>query len=121
MKLKNSLYTIARRAYDGGVWRYDVRLDAKHVIYQAHFPERPVTPGVCIIQMAKELIEEATGKRLDVWRLKNVKFLGVMSPVETPVVSWLVSRLTLDDEGYKAQVEARVDDTVLAKISVALR
>ena len=31
-----------------------------HIIYQAHFPGNPITPGACIIQVADELMEHIT-------------------------------------------------------------
>ena len=121
MKLKNSLYTIIRQENNGSTWCYDVQLDASHVIYQAHFPGQPITPGVCIIQIAKELLEDATGKQLDVQRLKNVKFLSVLSPVEIPAATYLINKITHEEDGYQAQVEVKAGDTSLAKISFSCK
>ena len=59
MELKNSLYQITGKETNGTAVSYDLQLDASHVIYQAHFPGEPITPGVCIIQIAKELLEES--------------------------------------------------------------
>jgi len=58
MKLRDSLYYINNKVTEGTAVRYDVQLDASHFIYQAHFPGEPITPGVCIIQIAKELLED---------------------------------------------------------------
>ena len=57
MKLLNSLYSIRSKDVTDSFVRYDIHLDASHFIYQAHFPGDPITPGVCIIQIAKELLE----------------------------------------------------------------
>ena len=117
MKLKNSLYTITRQATQETGASYDLTLHAAHVIYQAHFPGQPITPGVCIIQIAKELLEDYVGQPLEVQRVKNIKFLSVISPVETPAVTYLLQKVTQEDAGYKAQVEVVTGDKALAKIS----
>ena len=66
MILKNSLYTIADKRMEGSGIFYQILLDKNHFIYKAHFPNEPITPGVCIIQIAKELF---CRKRMNV-RLK---------------------------------------------------
>ena len=58
MILKNSLYTIEGQQSQEGTVSYDIRLHSDHFIYQAHFPGEPITPGVCVVQIAKELLEE---------------------------------------------------------------
>ena len=57
MELKNNLYKIIRKEGVGPVANYAIELIPSCVIYAAHFPGRPVTPGVCIVQMGKELVE----------------------------------------------------------------
>ena len=65
---------------------YDVYFDPSHIIYKAHFPDQPVTPGVCIIQMITELASDITQQKLTLECAKNVKFLSLLIPSnETPV------------------------------------
>ena len=35
-----------------------VMLNPQHPIYNGHFPQQPVVPGVCMLQMIKECIEK---------------------------------------------------------------
>ena len=81
MILKNSLYVIEGQSVAEGTVCYDIRLQADHTIYKAHFPGEPITPGVCVIQMAKELLEDYLQRRLTIKAVKNVKFLAVVSPL----------------------------------------
>lgn len=115
MQLRNSLYTIVRA--DTGSGTFTLRLLPECFIYQAHFPGRPVTPGVCIVQMGVELIEELTGRRLRLVRIKNVKFLSPLVP-DTELVG-----ATLALVPSMAQVEAKITlqvaDEVKAKLSIA--
>ena len=72
--------------HSGDEATYDVHFDPSHYIYKAHFPNQPVTPGVCIIQMVTELASQLTKKELSLQCAKNVKFLSLLIPnKETPV------------------------------------
>ena len=99
-------------------------LDSEHFIYKAHFPNEPVTPGVCLLQIAKELTEELLGKRLYISSVKNVKFLSVVSPVKTPMVTYKieVKDATAEPSGtiYKVRCEVSAGEQLLAKISMTL-
>ena len=44
--LNNTFYIIRKRTDTEGGIDYRVSLNASHVIYEAHFPGNPVTPGV---------------------------------------------------------------------------
>ena len=50
--LEGTLYTVLDRS-DGAA---KVRLLPESPVYRAHFPEFPITPGVCLVQMALELM-----------------------------------------------------------------
>ena len=118
MTLKDSLYHITQKTGQ----RYEVLLDEKHFIYQAHFPGEPVTPGVCIIQIAKELLEDHLQHDLVIRQVKNVKFLSVISPIKTPRVSYTFDKLSvLEETGEcKVQIMVTAEEKVLAKLSMTV-
>lgn len=118
MKLQNSLFTIVSHSADEARHDFTIRLDANHFIYQAHFPGEPITPGVCILQMAVELMEVAVSRSLEVKCVKNVKFLRIISPKEVTEVSYTLQKLTVEDNTVKSQITVSVGDVVYAKLSL---
>ena len=119
MKLINSLYKVVAKNVVDSTLRYDILLDANHFIYQAHFPGEPITPGVCIIQIAKELLEEHLNQTLPIQTIKNVKFLNVISPVARLQITYAFEKMTVDDSAKtcQAQVQVLSDETPMAKLS----
>lgn len=115
--LKNELYTIDSKQADDTAVCYALTLNPQHVIYQAHFPGEPITPGVCIIQIGKELLEEHLQRKLEIVKVKNVKFLAVLSPTETPQVTYQLSRIKESDTEVSVSVVVKTDDVVRAKLS----
>lgn len=84
MVLLDELYTISSRTLADGGGEFAVHLNADHFIYQAHFPGEPITPGVCILQMCVELLSEYVGRKLTLQCAKNVKYLKIIVPTQTP-------------------------------------
>ena len=119
MKFLNNLYHIVSMDVVDACIRSNIHLDASHFIYQSHFPDEPITPGVCIIQIAKELLEEHLGIGLDIQKVKNVKFLNVISPLATPNVTYVFEKIMPDDseKTYKVMTQVSSGETSLAKLS----
>ncbi|MDD6437025.1 MAG: hydroxymyristoyl-ACP dehydratase [Prevotella sp.] len=117
MKLKNQLFKIndIMPTADGMVCC--VRLLSDSIIYKAHFPGEPVTPGVCIMQMAKELIEARMEREYEITDIKNVKFLYILSPIESPEVTFTFSKMVVDETTVTAKVDVNNDSHLFSSIS----
>jgi 3-hydroxyacyl-[acyl-carrier-protein] dehydratase len=63
---------------------YSVRINKEHQIFKGHFPKTPVTPGVGMLQIIKDLTEKHTGRTLFMKEVAQVKFLSVVDPGVTP-------------------------------------
>lgn len=119
MKLKTNLYTITTSNETAAGVSYGISLNPDCVIYKAHFPQQPVTPGVCIVEIAHELLEEYLQCDLAVKVVKNVKFLSVISPLEVQDITYTFTNIKYEDGGIvKVQASASAGDTVYAKISL---
>lgn len=125
MQLKNNLYTIARKqleeGYSGSL--YELELIPSSVIYQAHFPGEPITPGVCIVQMGKELVEDALQQELHISYVKNVKFLSILTPTQSTSATFLLQKITFSEDGkeVKVQIVVTSGDETKAKLSMVLQ
>jgi 3-hydroxyacyl-[acyl-carrier-protein] dehydratase len=112
------LYSIISKEItdDGGV--FHLHLNPECIIYKAHFPEQPITPGVCITQIAVELAEIVVGHSLQMIGIKNVKFLSIMTPDSLMEVTYSITIKSSDDKETRIQAVAQSDDVVYAKMSL---
>lgn len=119
MKLLNNLYMISKRETTSLSAQYGIFLEEKSFIYKAHFPNEPITPGVCIIQIAKELLEDYAQKHYTIKAIKNVKFLNVISPVITPCVTYVLDKIVIDEANKTCslQVQVLAEEVLLTKLS----
>ena len=75
-------------------------------------------PGVCIVQLVTELLEWMTGRRLELRRVVNVKFLHVLSPAERTSVQVLFR--SVDFDGAQCRVKAVLKDGGLQLAQLSL-
>jgi 3-hydroxyacyl-[acyl-carrier-protein] dehydratase len=61
-------------------------LNPGHRIFEGHFPGQPVVPGVCMMQIMKELLEREKGIRIRLLDSEFAKFLSLINPRERPLV-----------------------------------
>lgn len=94
-----------------------VDLNKNHEIFKGHFPNNPVTPGVCMMQIIKELCEDFLDCELQLKTASNVKFMALINP---EVNSRLRLELALT-QGENNQIKVKnttfMDDTVALKLS----
>ena len=93
-----------------------ITINKDHKVFKGHFPDNPVTPGVCMMQIIKELTEGIVDKKLFMQSSSNVKFMAIINPDKTPDLV-----LTLDisetEDGYKVKNVTTFEETVALKLS----
>lgn len=82
MMFQNKLYKILNKTSLDDTSRFSVtiELDAAHEIFMGHFPDNPVLPGVCSLEILKELLTDHTGNSLLLSRASSVKYISMINP-----------------------------------------
>src|SRR5215204_4655366 len=78
--LQGSFYTVLNNQSNGSLVNALLELNPEHHIFDGHFPEIPVVPGVCMMQIVKELVEDYIGQRLRLSKAEHLKFLTIIDP-----------------------------------------
>lgn len=81
MSLEN-YYKIEEENISENTADYTISLNANHEIYKGHFPEFPLLPGAVQMEMIQELLEKSLGGKLILKTAKNIKYLGMINPME---------------------------------------
>ncbi len=68
-----------------------LELNAAHPVFEGHFPEQPVVPGVCMVQMIKEVLEQVLNQSLQLKAADHIKFLSVVDPRVSPLMQVNIS------------------------------
>ncbi|WP_456313763.1 hypothetical protein [Pseudomonas shirazensis] len=94
-----------------------ILVNEKHDVFKGHFPGNPIMPGVCMIQIIKELSEKITGATLMIQTLTNVKFMALINPEATPELRLELDIVTTEDDLVKVKNTTYFNETVALKLS----
>jgi 3-hydroxyacyl-[acyl-carrier-protein] dehydratase len=89
--LLNDFYTISNQENLPDSLKATLTLNKNHKIFKGHFPGHPVVPGVCMMQIVREVMELSTGKKLRIAGADFIKFLTIINPEQNSVVDMTVS------------------------------
>lgn len=118
--LKDNLYYI--NAYTAGNegCRFEISLENASVIYKAHFPGYPITPGVCLVQISLELLGIHIGCNYKLSGAKNVKFVTPVVPEIGKSYTFTFSCIRHESNTLSAKVMVTSQDIVYAKMILSV-
>ncbi|URM37933.1 3-hydroxyacyl-ACP dehydratase [Flavobacterium anhuiense] len=94
-----------------------ILVNEKHEVFKGHFPGNPIMPGVCMIQIIKELTESITKSSLMIQSLANVKFMALINPEVTPELRLELDVTITEDGLVKVKNTTYFNDTTALKLS----
>ena len=97
-----------------------ILVNENHEVFKGHFPENPIMPGVCMMQIIKELTENITKSALVVQSLSNVKFMALINPFATPELR-LELDITDEENTVKVKNVSYFNETVALKLSIVYK
>lgn len=116
MSLLHDFYSVGAFTVDGQKVSASIAINGNHPVFNGHFPGNPVTPGVCMMQIIKELAEKWASCPLMLKNARNVKFMAIINPLLNPNI-----RIELDveeeDELLSIRSTTSFEDTLALKFS----
>ena len=109
-------YTVTKSEKDNDTTRTSLKVNAGHELYNGHFPGRPVTPGVVLMQLFKEEAERISEANLSLKRASNVKFTAVFDPTDNDELI-LESKLEKQGAYYELKGIAKSETGIITKIN----
>ena len=89
-----------------------IRLNPDHPVFKGHFPGNPVVPGVCQVQMIREILEDQTGTPLRLVESDTIKFLSMIDPRQHPELDFSMQIKNAD--GPQLSVTASISQEPLS-------
>jgi len=118
--LINGLYSVTETEFTSEGIMAKVYLNKAHDVFKGHFPGNPVMPGVCMIQIIKELTEEASGKNLFLAVSSNIKFMAIINPEKNPDLQLTID-IKEEDGEVKVKNTTSYDNTVALKLNATFK
>lgn len=112
-------YKILSEQHHAGQILGEISFDKEHPIFSGHFPSVPVVPGVCMMQIIKELTEAATATRTRLSMASQLKFLTPINPLVTPAILFII-HYKQQEEKLELTAELKNADRSFFKMKASL-
>ena len=112
--LKNTFYTVRGLTSTDGSVKALISINPAHDLFKGHFPQMPVVPGVCQLQIIKDILEEVSGTSLMMTNGDNIKFTGMILPDKNPNVNLEIT-YTKNETGFAVDAKLFFEETTFTK------
>ncbi|MDB5149718.1 MAG: 3-hydroxyacyl-ACP dehydratase [Mucilaginibacter sp.] len=112
--LRHNLFTFTDLKTEENIVKTDIELNTLHPIFTGHFPGQPVLPGVCMMQIVKEVVEAHIDRKTKLVKAHDLKFLSFIYPEENKMIQ-LELKISIEDEGIRIDARLLDDAIVLFK------
>lgn len=113
--LQGNFYTVLNNDPKADSVNLLLELNPDHHIFEGHFPQVPVVPGVCMMQMVKELVEDFTGQRLRLSKADHLKFLTIINPQKNKLLEVDIAIYSNSNGGVQVTAAFFHEQTVFFK------
>jgi 3-hydroxyacyl-[acyl-carrier-protein] dehydratase len=112
-KFLNDLYTV-KNIKEDSVNKITVRIEliGEHDIFKGHFPGNPVLPGVCALHILKELLEQYSGKDMNLAKAGTIKFLSFIDPVKNNILDYEIQMKEMENNQISCIANVRYESVV---------
>ncbi|KGO91298.1 hotdog family protein [Flavobacterium subsaxonicum] len=116
--LLKDFYTInSLTNIDGVKYVATITINKDHEVFKGHFPGNPVTPGVCMMQIIKELTQQVVDAPLFMKSASNIKFMALINPEVNANLKLELEIAQTEDNTVKIKNTTFFDDTVALKLT----
>jgi len=94
-----------------------VTIDVNHAVFDGHFPQRSVLPGVLQLEMIKSVLSQYFNRNYQLRTIKNAKYLSMVLPEQNQHLTLELDVNKNEGESLKVKAVIKVAQSVFLKFS----
>jgi len=111
----DALFQISELEHHNGIINAALDINKDCDIFKGHFPSHPVVPGACMLQIVKDVLEEALQTSLRLKKADHLKFASMIDPTITQKVLLNLSCKFVEDDSMKVTAKLIAGETACFK------
>jgi len=112
----NRVYSVLEKKEEKGNVNYLIEIDFSHPVFQGHFPEKPVLPGVMMCDIIRYQCSNFFNLDLQLFEAKNIKFLRMIVPSKNNIYKLKIAIKEIE-RNYNVAASIIQDDKTYFKIN----
>jgi 3-hydroxyacyl-[acyl-carrier-protein] dehydratase len=118
--LLDTFFTIGNITSQDEKTSVEVMINKEHAVFEGHFPGNPVVPGVFLIQMIREVIEELQHKKFRIEKADEIKFMNMVIPEQNCHLILEIQQRAKSENPFAYNINVTNGQTLFLKMKVAL-
>ena len=115
-EITNGIFIIEELLHDAGQITASLRINKGSDIFEGHFPGQPVVPGACILQLVKDVLEEALHAPILLQKAANIKFISMIIPADELTVTLHINYKITDEGGINVNAKLLANEVASFKL-----
>ena len=92
-----------------------IELNPNHPVYDGHFPDQSIVPGVIQLQIVSEILSKGIQQNLTLQFASNIKHLAIILPENNSLLDVDIDFKINEDNSYQVKAIIQSEDTVFLK------
>src|ERR1035437_8948948 len=113
--LKYSLFKLISLQHQDNTIKAIMELNKNSDIFKGHFPDHPILPGACMLQMVKEVMGSAFQVPYRLKKADYLKFLKIIDPENNSILQLTISYRSIDSDNIHIIANLVADETICFK------
>jgi len=80
MREINDIFSIDQITHENGAIKATLGINIRSEIFKGHFPDQPVVPGACMLQIVKDVLESVLKHTIRLKKADHLKFVSMIVP-----------------------------------------
>jgi 3-hydroxyacyl-[acyl-carrier-protein] dehydratase len=115
-EINDSVFKIEELEHDSGQINASLNINKSSNIFEGHFPGQPVVPGACMVQLVKDVLEEALHMPILLKKAGNIKFINIITPANNLTAKLTISYKLTDDSNISVNANLFSDEVTCFKL-----
>ncbi|WP_426670197.1 hypothetical protein ACPPVU_02915 [Mucilaginibacter sp. McL0603] len=113
--ITNDLFSIDKVIHEDGAISVILSINPDSEILKGHFPGHPVVPGACMLQVVKEVLENALNHPVRQKKADQLKFMIMIDPTKTLTVALDITYKKAEDDSIVVTAKLSNPDALYFK------
>jgi 3-hydroxyacyl-[acyl-carrier-protein] dehydratase len=115
MELTTDIFQVISIEPSDGKIIAKIAVNPQSEIFKGHFPNQPVVPGACMLQLVKDVLEDGLKKQLQLIKAEQLKFIAMLVPGDEQDLILDIAYKILEDGNIKTTAKLTTGDLVCFK------
>ncbi len=96
----------------------EIKIDPSHPLFKGHFPQIPILPGACMVQLTHHLTEKYMNRKMTFVKAVQIKFMAMVNPETTPLLKSSLKIKNTEKNLFRVDHQLAFGDNICFKIAV---